>query len=239
MRPTPDFVALWASVPAEGAGGASSSTASAAYAAAQEAMIADQIVARGITDRRILAALRDVPRHAFVPEPLRAQAYADTPLPIGHDQTISQPFIVALMSSLARPQPSDAALEIGTGTGYQAAVLSRLVGRVVTLERIEALADAARARLEDLGYDNLQVRHGDGFQGWPDAAPFDLILVTAAPATVPPALLAQLKPGGRMIVPVGAPSSVQDLLVVEKDCAGTALTRRVIPVRFVPMIGDA
>jgi protein-L-isoaspartate(D-aspartate) O-methyltransferase len=200
------------------------------------AMVADQIAARDVEDPRVLDAMRSVPRHEFVPAAIRPDAYGDTPLPIGFDQTISQPYIVALMTELARPAPADRALEVGTGSGYQAAVLSRLVARVFSIELVEPLAQSAAATLQRLGYANVTVRSGDGYQGWPEEAPFDIILVTAAPEQVPAALVAQLKPGGRLIVPVGRKFDVQDLQIIEKDEAGRTTTRSVIPVRFVPMV---
>ena len=200
------------------------------------AMVADQIAARGIKDPRVLDAMRSVPRHDFVPAAIRGDAYIDTPLSIGHGQTISQPYIVALMTELARPAPTDRALDVGTGSGYQAAVLSRLVARVFSIELVEPLAQSAAATLQRLGYANVTVRSGDGYYGWPEEAPFDIILVTAAPEQVPAALVAQLKPGGRLIVPVGPIWDVQDLQFIEKDQAGRTTTRSVIPVRFVPLI---
>jgi protein-L-isoaspartate(D-aspartate) O-methyltransferase len=200
------------------------------------AMVADQIAARGVKDPRVLDAMRDVPRHEFVPAAIRGDAYVDSPLPIGQGQTISQPYIVALMTELARPLPTDRALEVGTGSGYQAAVLSRLVARVFSVEIVDPLAQSAAATLRRLGYGNVTVRNGDGYLGWPDEAPFDIILVTAAPEEVPPALVAQLKPGGRLIVPVGRVYDVQDLQLIEKDATGRVSTRSVIPVRFVPMV---
>jgi len=203
---------------------------------ARQAMVADQIAARGVADPRVLEAMRAVPRHEFVPDAVRGDAYWDSPLPIGHGQTISQPYIVALMTELARPAPGDRALEVGTGSGYQAAVLSRVVARVYSIERLEPLATAAAATLRRLRCDNVTVRQGDGYAGWPEEAPFDLILVTAAPEEVPAALLAQLKPGGRMVVPVGPVHDVQDLRMIEKDQAGRVKTRSVIPVRFVPLV---
>jgi protein-L-isoaspartate(D-aspartate) O-methyltransferase len=199
-------------------------------------MVADQIAARGVKDPRVLDAMRSVPRHEFVPWTVRDDAYVDSPLPIGSGQTISQPYIVALMTELARPAPADRALEVGTGSGYQAAVLSRLVSRVFSVELVASLAESAAATLRRLGYDNVTVRNGDGYLGWPDEAPFDIILVTAAPEEVPPALLAQLKSGGRLIVPVGRVYDVQDLQLIQKDAAGKLSTRSVIPVRFVPMV---
>lgn len=206
------------------------------FVADRLAMVAEQIAARGVTDARVLAAMREVPRHLFVPDGMRDSAYADGPLPIGHEQTISQPYIVALMTALARTTPTDIVLEVGTGSGYQAAVLSRLVARVCSIEILEPLARSAEALLRRLGYTNIEVRHGDGYQGWPEDAPFDVILVTAAPESVPAALVAQLKPGGRMVIPVGPVSRVQDLLLIEKDRSGATTSRSVIPVRFVPMV---
>jgi protein-L-isoaspartate(D-aspartate) O-methyltransferase len=199
-------------------------------------MVADQIAARGVKDARVLDAMRAVPRHEFVPTTVREDAYVDSPLPIGYGQTISQPYIVALMTELARPSPSDRALEVGTGSGYQAAVLSRLVARVFSVELVEPLAQSAASTLRRLGYANVTVRSGDGYLGWPDEAPFDIILVTAAPEEVPAALVAQLKPGGRLVVPVGRVWDVQDLQLIEKDASGRVSTRSVIPVRFVPMV---
>jgi len=199
-------------------------------------MVAEQIAGRGVGDARVLAAMREIPRHLFVAEPDRANAYIDAPLGLEHGQTISQPYIVALMTELARPRPTDRALEIGTGSGYQAAVLSRLVDRVFSVELIAALADTARERLIGLGYRNVTVRQGDGYLGWPGEAPFDIIIVTAAPDDIPPALVWQLRPGGRLVIPVGPVGGVQDLVVVEKDQAGSLTKRSVIPVRFVPMV---
>jgi protein-L-isoaspartate(D-aspartate) O-methyltransferase len=190
---------------------------------------------RGIRNPRVLDAMNRVPRHEFVPEAARGQAYADAPLPIGHGQTISQPFIVAFMTEQLDPQPADRVLEIGTGSGYQAAVLSLLVKEVFTIEIVEPLARRAAADLARLGYSNVHVRVGDGHEGWPEEAPFDAIIVTCAPATVPVALLDQLKDGGRMVLPVGDRTS-QELVVFEKR--GTdVLCREVLPVRFVPMTG--
>lgn len=185
----------------------------------------------------VLAAMGAVPRHEFVPAAERARAYANRPLPIGHGQTISQPLIVALMTSLLEAKPEHTVLEVGTGSGYQAAVLSPLVSRVLTIEIVAALADESRERLARLGYGNVEVRAGDGYRGWPEAAPFDRILVTAAPDRIPQALVEQLKPGGRMVVPVGARAAVQQLTVIEKDGGGATRVREVLPVRFVPMTG--
>lgn len=206
-----------------------------AFAATRERMVADQISARDVRDPRVLAAMREVPRHLFVPPEARPQAYEDRPLPIGYEQTISQPYIVALMTALTRPRPSDRALEVGTGSGYQAAVLSRLVSHVYTIEIVAPLARSAERRLSDLGYRNVSVRAGDGYAGWPGEAPFDIIVVTAAPDHVPAPLVAQLKAGGRLVVPVGPALSIQELQLIEKDSAGRTRTTRVAPVRFVPL----
>ena len=206
--------------------------------AAREQMVATQIAARDIKDPRVLAAMRQVPRHLFVPSGDQESAYDDRPLPIGHGQTISQPYIVALMTELAKPDATDRALEIGTGSGYQAAVLSTLVAEVFTIEIVEPLAREARARLADLGYKNVVARVGDGYGGWPEQAPFDLIVVTAAPDHVPPALIAQLKPGGRLVIPVGPVLSIQELQVIQKDSSGKTRTEHIIPVRFVPLRRD-
>ncbi|HNV02345.1 MAG TPA: protein-L-isoaspartate(D-aspartate) O-methyltransferase [Vicinamibacterales bacterium] len=203
---------------------------------ARRAMVADQVAARGVSDPRVLDAMRAVPRHEFVPGPLREDAYWDSPLSIGYGQTISQPYIVALMTELARPAPGDRALEVGTGSGYQAAVLSRLVARVFSIELLEPLARSAAATLQRLGCANVTVRQGDGYLGWPEEAPFDIILVTAAPEEVPQALVDQLKPGGRLVVPVGPVHDVQDLRLLVKDESGRVLSRSVIPVRFVPLV---
>jgi len=189
-------------------------------------------------DDRVLRALREVERHRFVPASELPQAYANHPLPIGYGQTISQPYIVALMTDLVDPQPDDVVLEVGTGSGYQAAVLAKLVRQVYTIEIIEPLADEARGRLAALGYDNVTTRLGDGYFGWEDQAPFDAIVVTAAASHVPPPLIAQLKPGGRMVIPVGGRFAVQYLLLVEKTAAGETVTRQISAVRFVPLTGD-
>jgi len=206
------------------------------FVAARAAMVAEQIASRGVRDARVLDAMRGVPRHEFVPAGLREDAYLDSPLAIGYGQTISQPYIVALMTELARPKPADRALEVGTGSGYQAAVLSRLVHHVFSIELLEPLSVSAAATLRRLNYANVTVRCADGYRGWPEEAPFDIILVTAAPEEVPAALVAQLRPGGRLVVPVGPTHEVQDLRVLEKDAAGRVTTRSVIPVRFVPLV---
>ena len=199
-------------------------------------MVDTQIRARGISDPRVLAAMASVPRHQFVPDTVRAQAYDDYPLPIGAQQTISQPYIVALMTSLLELSGDEKVLEIGTGSGYQAAVLAELAREVYTIETLEPLSATAQRALGLLGYRNIQFRVGDGWAGWPEAAPFDEIIVTAAPEKVPQPLLDQLKVGGRLVIPVG--SFFQDLLVLTKTANGLE-KKNVIPVRFVPMTGEA
>jgi protein-L-isoaspartate(D-aspartate) O-methyltransferase len=201
----------------------------------RERMVTEQIEQRGVTDARVLGALRAVKRHLFVPEAEREDAYEDHPLAIGHGQTISQPYIVALMTDAAQPKPTDRVLEIGTGSGYQAAVLSLLAKDVYTVEIVEPLGLAARQRLEELGYANVHVRIGDGYQGWPEHAPFDAIVVTAAPPEIPPALVQQLAEGGRLVVPVG--TSYQELLLLEKKNGKTS-KRVITTVRFVPMVKE-
>ncbi len=201
----------------------------------REAMVAQQLVTRGIADAATLDAMRTVPRHAFVPAHQRDDAYVDFPLPIGHGATISQPYIVALMTELVRPVRGMRVLEVGTGSGYQAAVLAHIGCLVWTIEIERPLAEAAAARLAALGYTGIAVRAGDGRLGWPEAAPFDAILVTAAAEAVPPALLAQLAPGGRLVIPVDVPGGHQDLVVITKAADGSTRERRVIPVRFVPL----
>jgi protein-L-isoaspartate(D-aspartate) O-methyltransferase len=190
----------------------------------------------GIKDSRTLAAMRTVPRHEFVPPDYRVLAYEDIPLPIGHDQTISQPTVVALMTQLIAPRVGKRVLEVGTGSGYQAAVLAQAGCRVWTIEIFEALAQEARDRLAGLGYSHVEVRHGDGYAGWPEEAPFDAIVVTAAADSIPPALLDQLAPGGRLVMPVGDPASEQELVLVQKDAKGRVASRRLFPVRFVPLL---
>ena len=199
-------------------------------------MVRHQLAARDITDRRVLAAMASVPRDAFVPEHLRQHAFDDGPLPIGHGQTISQPYIVAFMTEILEPRPGMKVLEVGTGSGYQAAVLGATGCRVFTVEIFEALATSARARLARLGFDSVTVRHADGHYGWSEAAPFDAVIVTAAAGFIPPALVEQLKPGGRMVIPVGSVYGVQNLILVEKDSEGGVRTRNLLPVRFVPML---
>jgi protein-L-isoaspartate(D-aspartate) O-methyltransferase len=202
---------------------------------ARARMVQQQIAARGVSDGRVLNAMRQVPRHEFVLPAYRERAYDDAPLPIEAEQTISQPYIVALMTELADIQPRDRVLEVGTGSGYQAAVLAQLGAEVRSIEIIEKLARSAHARLQRLGY-SVKVRHGDGYAGWPEHAPFDAILVTAAPPSIPPPLEAQLAVGGKLVVPVG--DDYQQLVVVERTTDGYE-RRSVAPVRFVPMTGRA
>ena len=183
----------------------------------------------------VLRAMHTVPRHRFVPPALAAESYRNEPLPIGLGQTISQPFIVALMTELLDPRPDARVLEIGTGSGYQAAVLAECVAKVYTIEIVAPLGERAREVLSGLGYRNVEVRIGDGYKGWPEAAPFDAIIVTAAPDHVPQPLIEQLAPRGRMVIPVGSRHGAQDLLVITKDAEGRAVTKRTIEVRFVPL----
>ncbi len=200
-------------------------------------MVRTQIEARGIDDPRVLAAMRSVPRHLFVPQAQRVHAYEDRAVPIGRGQTISQPYIVALMTSLLDPESSDRVFEVGTGSGYQAAVLAELVERVYTVEIVPELAERARRTLEHLGYENVTVITGDGYRGLPEEAPFDGIIVTAAPESVPEPLLNQLQVGGSLVIPVG-PRGRQELKVLERERDGIR-TRTVAPVRFVRMTGEA
>lgn len=188
---------------------------------------------------KVLEVMGKIPRHRFVPEKRRSQAYADTPLPIGYGQTISQPFIVALMTHLLNVQPDATVLEIGTGSGYQAAVVSALVEKVCTVEIISGLGEVAAQRLKDLGHENIETRIGDGYFGWPECGPFDGILVTAAAGHVPPPLVKQLKPGGRMVIPVGSMFLTQHLTLIEKLSDGQLRTRQLLPVRFVPLTRGA
>jgi protein-L-isoaspartate(D-aspartate) O-methyltransferase len=189
-------------------------------------------------DPRVMTALARVPRHEFVPAAQRPYAYTNRPLPIGHGQTISQPYIVALMSDLIKPQANDRVLELGTGSGYQAAILAELTGQVFSIEIIEELGKQAAERLSRLGYDNITTRIGDGYYGWEEHAPFDAIVVTAAASHVPPPLIAQLKPGGRMVIPVGSHFLTQQLVLIEKEPGGQLITRQILPVKFVPLTGE-
>ena len=227
------WVTLLGAVVGVGAKGALG--AAGAEAELRRGMVDRQIRDRGITDAGVLAAMEQVPRHLFVPEAYRAEAYDDKPLPLGWGQTIYQPYIVALMTSLLKLDPDDTVLEIGTGSGYHTAVLSRVARRVYSMEIVQPIALEARGRLARLGYGNVEIRVGDGYQGWPEKAPFDAIILTAAPPYLPQPLIDQLKVGGRMVAPVG--EYFQDLLVITKTADGIE-KRTVIPVRLVPMTGE-
>ncbi len=200
-------------------------------------MVETQIKARGVKDTLVLKAMKKVPRHLFVPEKLKSMAYWDRPLPIGEDQTISQPYIVAFMTEQLKLKGSEKVLEIGTGSGYQAAVLAEIVKEVYTIEIVPTLGERARSLLQKLGYKNVHVKIGDGYRGWPEHAPFDAIIITAAPDHIPQPLIEQLKRGGRMILPVG--DLYQDLTLVTKDMEGNVWKKSVLPVIFVPMTGEA
>lgn len=207
------------------------------FASQRNDMVKRQLAARDIEHRGVLEVMGKVPRHRFVPNNKRKLAYQDSPLPIGNGQTISQPYIVALMTQLVDPQATDKALDIGTGSGYQAAVLAELVQSVYSIEIVKPLADSAAKRLDQLNYKNITVRHGDGYAGWKSEAPFDIIIVAAAPDHVPQALVEQLARGGKMVIPVG--DRYQELILIEKDAQGTVKQSRIAPVRFVPMTGKA
>ncbi len=202
----------------------------------RERMVEEQIIARGSKSPPVLEAMMEVPRHLFVPKVLRPSAYSDRPLPIGFGQTISQPYIVAFMSEILNLSSGEKILEVGTGSGYQAAVLARLGVEVYTIEIIEELAIKAQERLKRLGYDNVHVKAGDGYKGWPEKAPFDAVIVTCAPESIPDALVSQLKEGGRIIIPVGAQGTIQKLVSGIKE-GGKLISREVMRVRFVPMVG--
>jgi protein-L-isoaspartate(D-aspartate) O-methyltransferase len=210
----------------------------------RERMVRDDIAGRDVRDQRVLAAMRKVPRHAFVPEASRDLAYADRPLPIGHGQTISQPYIVAFMSEAAAPRPTDRCLEIGTGSGYQAAVLAELCRKTHSIEYLPEVARRGESNLRALGYgpDRVELRTGDGYRGWPEAAPFDVVLVTAAPERVPRPLLEQLAMGGRLVIPVGSTGGAQELERWTRTGAGQAADaferKRLMSVRFVPFLGE-
>ena len=206
------------------------------YANERLDMVNDQIKARGISDKRVIEAMIKVPRHLFVPEPYKRSAYEDIPLPIGLEQTISQPYIVAFMTEALTLKTTDRVLEIGTGSGYQAAILAEICNSVYTIDIFKQLADRAKQTLDDLGYKNIMVRHGDGYRGWPEHAPFDAIIVTCAPSSIPQPLKDQLAEGGRMIIPVGG-SGVQQLVFLVKK-QGKIVQESVLPVRFVPMIDE-
>jgi protein-L-isoaspartate(D-aspartate) O-methyltransferase len=225
-------LALLAAAPAAGSGQTHRD-----YAEARGAMVAHQLKARDITDPRVLAAMGKVPRHLFVPPDLAPLAYGDHPLPIGGGQTISQPYIVALMSQWAEVKPGDRVLEVGTGSGYQAAVLAELTDQVFTIELLPELSKQAAERLKSLGYHQVMVQAGDGYRGWPEAAPFDAILVTAAAPKVPPALTSQLKEGGRLVIPIGEARGEQTLVRLRK-VKGELKEEERLPVRFVPLVRE-
>ena len=228
-------LALLVAAFAGGPGGTGTQVGPREREADRRRMVDEQLRARDIRSVRVLDAMLAVPRHLFVPESVRADAYSDAPLPIGHDQTISQPYIVAFMTEALALESDHSVLEIGTGSGYQAAVLSILVSSVYTIEIVAPLAERARETLARLGYRNVHIRTGNGYLGWPEHAPYDRIMVTAAPEEVPPALVQQLKIGGLMAIPVG-PTAVQELRILRRTATGTE-TIRTLPVRFVPMTG--
>jgi protein-L-isoaspartate(D-aspartate) O-methyltransferase len=206
------------------------------FAAQRQRMVEQQLKARDIKDERVLAAMAKVPREEFIPEDARANAYQDGALPIGYDQTISQPYIVAFMTEQLRPRPSDRVLEIGSGSGYQAAILAEIVADVYTIDIVEPLAKTAEATLQRVGYKNVHVKVGDGYKGWPEEAPFDAIIVTCAPEKVPQPLIDQLKDGGRMVIPVGERFAQQLYLLEKKN--GQLKESATLPVRFVPMLRE-
>ena len=230
---------LGMALPAVGAEGTSGSTAPAEgrYAAMRESMVETQIKKRGVRDIDVLAAMLSVPRHDFVPDDYTSLAYDDNPLPIGYGQTISQPYIVAYMTEVLELNEEDTVLEIGTGSGYQAAILSCIVKKVYTIEIIPELAQTAATRLARLGYGNVAVKAADGYYGWPEAAPFDAIIVTAAAGHIPPPLVQQLRKRCRMIIPVGGQFATQNLVLVTKMTDTDIRTKNVMPVRFVPLTG--
>jgi protein-L-isoaspartate(D-aspartate) O-methyltransferase len=211
-------------------------TDSARWRDARERLVAEYLIPQGISDAATLTAMRSVPRHEFVPFDQRPYAYLDTPLPIGHDQTISQPVVVGYMTQLVRPRPGLRVLEVGTGSGYQAAVLAQTGAKVWSIEIFGVLAEEARARLARLGFGGVTIRHGDGYAGWTEQAPFDAIVVTAGADSIPPALIEQLAPGGRLVMPVGDPNVDQQLVLLEKDASGRVASKRLLPVRFVPLL---
>jgi protein-L-isoaspartate(D-aspartate) O-methyltransferase len=206
------------------------------FVAERERMVRDQIAARGIRDPEVLKALRETPRHRFMPADVQSMAYRDRPAPIGHGQTISQPYIVAFMSEALDVRKEHRVLEIGAGSGYQSAILSPLASEVYTIEIVGALARTAAETLKQLGYKNVFVREGDGYKGWPEKAPFDRIILTAAPPEIPEELVKQLKPGGRLLAPVGDSTLDQEIVLLTKAADGKVTTRSLLPVRFVPMV---
>ena len=207
------------------------------FTRSRQVMVDEQIIERGVSDPAVINAMRKVPRHLFVPQKYKDLSYADSPLPIGEGQTISQPYIVAVMTEALKLKPGEKVLEIGTGSGYQAAVLAQIVKDVYTIEIIESLAKKASHILAELGYTNVHVRLGDGYKGWPQKAPFDAVIVTCAPEQIPQALIEQLKEGGRMIIPVGRAGAVQKLVLGVKK-GGQLTTQEMMLVRFVPMVGN-
>lgn len=207
------------------------------YAEARRHLVNDVLRSEGVTDSTVLEAMLRTPRHRFVPERYRSSAYANRPLPIGHGQTISQPYIVAYMTEKLDLEPGDRVLEVGTGSGYQAAVLAEIVSEVYSIEIIDELASSARESLEGSGYDNVRVKNADGYYGWEKHAPYDAVIVTAAAGHIPPPLVEQLKPGGRMVIPLGGVYEVQSLVLLEKRGPDDVTTEHLLPVRFVPMTG--
>ena len=199
-------------------------------------MVKEQIANRGVQDKRVLDAMEAVPRHLFIPDENRAYSYWDQPVPIGLGQTISQPYIVAFMTELLKVDKDDVVLEVGTGSGYQAAILAMLARQVYTIEIVEELGNNAFKRLKTMGYTNIEGKIGDGYKGWPEHAPFDAIIVTAAAEQIPQPLIEQLKPGGRMVIPVGRVYEVQELMLITKDASSKVVKESIIPVRFVPLI---
>ncbi|HKL22168.1 MAG TPA: protein-L-isoaspartate(D-aspartate) O-methyltransferase [Tichowtungia sp.] len=206
----------------------------AEYRSERREMVENQIVARGITNDAVIAAMRTVPRHLLIPEKYRRDPYGDHPIPIGYGQTISQPYIVAYMTRVLDVEPGDKVLEVGTGSGYQAAVLAEITPNVYSIEIVPQLADHAKQALQQAGYEKVTVRQGDGYYGWEEKAPWDAIVVTAAAGHIPPPLVQQLRKGGRMVIPVGSGFGTQYLLLVEKNDTGEVSTRNLMPVRFVP-----
>ncbi len=205
----------------------------------EEVRYTRRLIGKDALDERVMEAMRKVPRDRFVPDDIKPAAFENVPLPIGHGQTISQPYIVALMTDMVAPQPDHRILEVGTGSGYQTAVLSQLCDKVYTVELVRELSSAAQAIFRELGYGNIETHVGDGWQGWPEHAPYDGILVTAAAPRIPESLIDQLKPGGRMAIPVGLPYSHQELMLVQKDEQGNITTKSVLGVAFVPLVEPA